>query len=225
MHFIYLSTKCQLIQIIQNLRHLLTEGPCVTWQLGQWYRSISAALSSSTPTQLHEKKKLHLQTNIIYIMISYNLQKATSPAMKPVLTNITLNHEPGDIVRETAQAVNRNRCHSKVSSQICQCNKEILVLLLFGDHSSLSCLCGESASLQSGSPISLQCCQDCCIHSRVLYKKYAGSDNSSQSIVDEKCFATTTTAVTPGTRWIPWFGTCRQNKEWSFLYTNCNGNK
>lgn len=57
-------------------------------------------------------------------MISYNLQKATSPAMKPVLTNITLNHEPGDIVRETAQAVNRNRCHSKVSSQICQCNKK-----------------------------------------------------------------------------------------------------
>ncbi len=153
--------------------------------------------------------------------------------MKPVLTNITLNHEPGDIVRETAQAVNRNRCHSKVSGQIRQCNKKVLVLLLFGDHSSLSCLCGESASLQSGSPISLQCCQDCCIYSRVLYKKYAGSDNSSQSIVDEKCFATTTTAVKPGTRWIPWFGTCRQsggqlaekNEEWSFLYTNCNEKK
>lgn len=83
-----------------------------------------------------------------------------------------------------------------------------MVLLLFGDHSSLSCLCGESASLQSASPISLQCSQDCCIHSKVLYKKYAGSDDSSQSIVDEKCVATTTTAVKPGTRWIPWFGTC-----------------
>lgn len=150
--------SCQLIQIIQYLRHLLTEGPCVTWQLGQWYRSISAALSSSTPTQLHKKKNPICKqiTSYIYhkgdfnLAFNYNLQNATSPAMKPVLTNITLNHEPGDIVRETAQAVNRNRCHSKVSGQICQCNKKVLVLLLFGDHSSLSCLCGESASLQSG---------------------------------------------------------------------------
>lgn len=40
---------------IKNV-YSLTDGPCVTWQLGQWYKSISAALSSSTSTQLHKKK-------------------------------------------------------------------------------------------------------------------------------------------------------------------------
>jgi len=59
-----------------------------------------------------------------------------------------------------------------------------MVLLLFWHHSSLSCLCGELTSLQSGSQISLQCCKYCYIYSRVLYMKYAGSDNSSQSIVN-----------------------------------------
>lgn len=51
-------------------------------------------------------------------VLNCNVQNATSPAMKPILTNITLNHESGDIVRETTQAVNGNRCHSKVPSQM-----------------------------------------------------------------------------------------------------------
>lgn len=40
----------------------LTDGPWVTWQFGQWYRSISAALSSSTPTQLQGKHSQVSQT-------------------------------------------------------------------------------------------------------------------------------------------------------------------
>lgn len=40
-------------------KDLLTDGPWVTWQFGQWYKSISVALSSSTPTQLH--RNIHTQ--------------------------------------------------------------------------------------------------------------------------------------------------------------------
>lgn len=46
--------------------YLLMEGPCNTSQLGQWYRSMSAAFSSSTPTQLKKRKPAKVYWNLIF---------------------------------------------------------------------------------------------------------------------------------------------------------------